>query len=71
MQNFSIPLLVQNLGSTGKLAVLAGMLIFVGLLYAILPKLMDSKLRSYYEQCDQEEEEVKQELLEEDRKDEI
>ena len=69
MQNRNIILLVQNLGNMGKLAVIAGLLVFVGLLYLIWPKLMDSKFRGYYQQCDEEEwEAAEQESLEEDKK---
>lgn len=44
-----------------KLMILGGVLLFSCLLYLVLPKMMNNKIKGYHEQCEQDEEEVRSE----------
>lgn len=44
-------------GVSGKFITLGGILLFVCLLYFILPKIMEPKIRDYHKQCELDEDE--------------
>lgn len=72
MWNCDRIVLVQNDSGFGKATIIAGLLLFVAILYLVLPKIMDHKLRSCYEQCDQDEEAMaEQEKQEEEKENEM
>ena len=54
-----IILLIADYSLTEKMSILAGMLLFVCLLYFVLPKFMRRRIKGYYEQCEFNEEEQK------------
>ncbi|SES83499.1 hypothetical protein [[Clostridium] polysaccharolyticum] len=48
--------LVGSSSVTGKLEVLAGVVVFAAIVYAIFPRLAEKKLREYHKQCEIEDE---------------
>lgn len=45
-----------------KLSLLGVVVVFAGIVYVILPRLAQKKIRGYYEQCELEEEELSEKM---------